>query len=135
MTQRACRKETFPGRSDVCTSMTRIYPNLLTVENTFFCMPADEIALGMQVRYPRTGTMGSVVRIEQIRGDVFAELDSTHLLYRTDQLIPADRAKPAIRQTKQENAKDVIRREMDYVSGNELQESLKNIDQSCEGGG
>ncbi|MFA5330910.1 MAG: DUF2098 domain-containing protein [Methanoregula sp.] len=98
-------------------------------------MHAEEIVLGKQVRYPRTGTMGSVVRIEQIRGDVFAELDSTHLLYRVDQLIPAERAKAAIRPTVQEDAKDVIRRELDYVSGNELQESLKNIDRSCEGGG
>ena len=43
----------------------------------------------MRVRYPRTGTTGTILRIEQIRGDVFAELDSTNLLYRVDNLIPA----------------------------------------------
>ena len=41
----------------------------------------------MNVRYPRTGTTGKVVRIEQTDRDTFAELDTTHLLYRTDQLI------------------------------------------------
>ena len=40
-------------------------------------MLADEIALGMRVRYPRTGTTGAVVRIEQIGGNRFAELDCT----------------------------------------------------------
>ncbi|WP_292370581.1 DUF2098 domain-containing protein [Methanoregula sp. UBA64] len=97
-------------------------------------MAADEISLGMRVRYPRTGTTGSVVRIEQVSGNRFAELDSTHLLYRIDLLIPAEEAhreKPAIH----EDAKEIIRRERDYAAGLELQESLKNIDQSCEGGG
>ena len=30
-------------------------------------MNADEIAVGMQVRYPRTGTAGTVTRIEQMK--------------------------------------------------------------------
>jgi len=97
-------------------------------------MEADEVTLGMRVRYPRTGTTGSFVKIEQVSGNRFAELDSTHLLYRIDLLIPAEeahRAKPTIH----EDAKDVIRREREYAEGTELQESLKNIDQSCEGGG
>lgn len=97
-------------------------------------MPADEIALGMRVRYPRTGTTGSVIRLEQIKGSRFAELDSTHLLYRIDQLIPAEnsqRATPSVH----EDAMDVIRREREFAAGGEYQEALKNIDQSCEGGG
>jgi Uncharacterized protein conserved in archaea len=97
-------------------------------------MAADEIALGMRVRYPRTGTTGSVVRIEQVSGNRFAELDSTHLLYRIDLLIPAEESHHA-KSTFQEDAKDIIRREREYAAGIELQESLKNIDQSCEGGG
>ncbi len=95
---------------------------------------ADEISLGMRVRYPRTGTTGSVVRIEQVSGNRFAELDSTHLLYRVDLLIPTEeirRVGPVVR----EEAKDIIRREREYAAGQEFQESLKNIDQSCEGGG
>ncbi len=42
---------------------------------------------GMRVRYPRTGTAGTVVRVEEIRGNEFAEIDTTGLLYRTDQLV------------------------------------------------
>lgn len=97
-------------------------------------MLAEEIALGMKVRYPRTGTTGKILRIEQVRGDTFAELDSTSLLYRIDQLIPASAAE---RKTTAviEDAKKVIERERAFAAGSELQEAIKNIDQSCEGGG
>ncbi|MFY9749026.1 MAG: DUF2098 domain-containing protein [Methanoregula sp.] len=98
-------------------------------------MLADEIALGMRVRYPRTGTTGAVVRIEQIGGNRFAELDCTHLLYLTDLLIPAGQAKQAATATQEEDAKEIIRREREFAAGSGLQEALKNIDQSCEGGG
>ncbi|MFA6364295.1 DUF2098 domain-containing protein [Methanoregula sp.] len=97
-------------------------------------MLTEEIALGMRVRYPRTGTTGAVVRIEQVAGNQFAELDSTHLLYRTDQLIPAEQTNRSAT-TITEDAKEVIRREREFAGGSELQEALKNIDQSCEGGG
>jgi hypothetical protein len=97
-------------------------------------MLAEEIALGMRVRYPRTGTTGAVVRLEQVRGNRFAELDSTHLLYRTDQLMPAEHVKDSVTPIT-EDAKEVIRREREFAGGTELQEALKNIDQSCEGGG
>ncbi|MDO9036509.1 MAG: DUF2098 domain-containing protein [Methanoregula sp.] len=97
-------------------------------------MLPEEIVKGMRVRYPRTGTSGTILRIEHIRGEVFAELDSTNLLYRIDQLIPAsgsDKTTVAIR----EDAKKVIERELAFAAGNEMAEALKNIDQSCEGGG
>jgi hypothetical protein len=97
-------------------------------------MLTEEIALGMRVRYPRTGTTGAVVRIEQVRGSRFAELDSTHLLYRTDQLIPAEHIKNSVTAIT-EDAKEVIRREREFAGGTGLQDALKNIDQSCEGGG
>ncbi|HVP96560.1 DUF2098 domain-containing protein [Methanoregula sp.] len=97
-------------------------------------MPADEITLGMRVRYPRTGTTGAVVSIQQVAGNRFAELDSTHLLYRTDLLIPAEQARHSATTVK-EDAKEIIRREREFAAGSELQEALKNIDQSCEGGG
>jgi hypothetical protein len=58
-------------------------------EYSFSGMLPEEVVQGMRVRYPRTGTTGTILRIEHLRGDVFAELDSTHLLYRVDQLIPA----------------------------------------------
>ena len=97
-------------------------------------MLPEEIVEGMRVRYPRTGTSGTILRIEQIRGDVFAELDNTNLLYRIDQLIPASGSDKAT-VTISEDAKIVIERELAFAAGNEMAEALKNIDQSCEGGG
>lgn len=97
-------------------------------------MLAEEIEVGTRVRYPRTGTTGTILRIESQGGSVFAELDSTHLLYRVDQLIPAtSTAKTAT--TIIEDAKTVIAREREFAAGSGLQEAMKNIDQSCEGGG
>lgn len=97
-------------------------------------MLAEEIALGMRARYPRTGTTGKILRIEQIGGDTFAELDSTNLLYRIDKLIPATGAEKT-RKALVEDAKNTITQEREYAAGSGLQEALKNIDQSCEGGG
>jgi hypothetical protein len=97
-------------------------------------MLPEEVVQGMRVRYPRTGTTGTILRIEQIRGDFFAEIDSTNLLYRVDQLIPAsgsDKTTVII----SEDAKKTIERERAFAAGNEMTEALKNIDQSCEGGG
>jgi hypothetical protein len=97
-------------------------------------MLPEEVVQGMRVRYPRTGTTGTILRIEQIRGDFFADIDSTNLLYRVDQLIPAsgsDKTTVII----SEDAKKTIERERAFAAGNEMTEALKNIDQSCEGGG
>jgi hypothetical protein len=97
-------------------------------------MSAEERSLGARVRYPKTGTTGKILHIEQIRGDTFAELDSTHLLYRIDQLTPITGTEKNV-STVVEDAKKVIAREREFAAGSELQEALKNIDQSCEGGG
>ena len=97
-------------------------------------MLAEEMVPGMRVRYPRTGTAGKVLRVEEIRGATFAELDSTNLLYRIDQLIPAT-ATNKTSTTIREDAKNIITREREYAAGSEFQDALKNIDQSCEGGG
>jgi len=97
-------------------------------------MLAEEIALGIRVRYPRTGTSGKIINIEHVRGETFAELDSTNLLYRIDQLVlvsGTEKTATAII----EDAKKVIEREREFAAGREFQEALKNIDQSCEGGG
>jgi len=106
----------------------------ITGHSSFTFMLAEEIALGMRVRYPRTGTTGKILHIEQVRGDTFAELDTTNLLYRIDQLIPATGTVKTTT-TIIEDAKEVIARERKFASGSELQDALKNIDQSCEGGG
>jgi len=98
-------------------------------------MHADAIVPGMRVRYPQTGTTGTVGRIDVIRGKTFAELDSTHLLYAIEQLIPAEAADTARQAAAVEDAKKIIEKERAFAAGSELTEALKNIDQSCEGGG
>ena len=98
-------------------------------------MHADAIVPGMRVRYPQTGTTGTVCRIETFRGKVFAELDSTHLLYSIDRLIPAESPAEKARQATVADAKKIIEQEREFAAGSELTEALKNIDQSCEGGG
>ncbi|MCJ7794510.1 MAG: DUF2098 domain-containing protein [Methanoregulaceae archaeon] len=97
-------------------------------------MNADKAVVGMQVRYPRTGTTGTIQRIETVRGNAFAELDSTHLLYRIDQLIPAGSAEK-VKKSTVEDAKKLIEQEREYASSTEFLEALKGTDQSCEGGG
>jgi len=97
-------------------------------------MNADEAVVGMQVRYPRTGTTGTIQRIETVRGNAFAELDSTHLLYRIDQLIQAGSAEK-VKKSTVEDAKKLIEQEREYASSTEFLEALKGTDQSCEGGG
>jgi hypothetical protein len=97
-------------------------------------MLAEELTLGMLVRYPRTGTTGTILRIEQVRGEVFAELDRTNLLYRIDTLIPASGPEKSTKAII-DDAKNVIEREKEFASGRELQDAWKATDQSCEGGG
>jgi hypothetical protein len=97
-------------------------------------MTADEIALGTRVRYPKTGTTGKILHLEQIRGETFAELDSTHLLYRIDQLTPITGPEKTV-STIVEDARKVIEQEREFAAGSGLQDALKNVDQSCEGGG
>jgi hypothetical protein len=101
---------------------------------SFNNMLEEEISLGMRVRYPRTGTTGKILRTKQVKGVTFAELDSTNLLYRIDQLIPATTTQKTVA-TIVEDAKKVVAREREFAAGSDLQEALKNIDQSCEGGG
>ncbi|HVP93937.1 MAG TPA: DUF2098 domain-containing protein [Methanoregulaceae archaeon] len=98
-------------------------------------MLVDEMVVGMRVRYPGTGTTGNVVRIENEQGDVFAELDSTHLLYRIDQLVPVESTGEKKYEKRKEDIKKTLEEERKFVSGQEFQEAVKNLDQSCEGGG
>jgi len=97
-------------------------------------MLAEEITPGMRVRYPRTGTTGIILRIEEVRGEVYAELDSTNLLYRIDHLIPATGPEKSVKAIS-DDARKVIESEKEYASGRDLQDAWKATDQSCEGGG
>ena len=98
-------------------------------------MSVEDLAIGMKVRYPRTGTTGIILRIETMKGTNFAELDSTGLLYQIDQLIPVVGSEKKSISPNEEDAKKIIAREREFAAGTGFQETLKNIDQSCEGGG
>jgi hypothetical protein len=96
-------------------------------------MNAEELAIGMQVRYSRTGTTGKVIRIEELQGRQFAELDTTGLLYRVDQLNPAGASRQK-EEKKVEGDLDRVRSEREFLETG-FQEALSHTDQSCEGGG
>ncbi|MCK8518753.1 DUF2098 domain-containing protein [Methanoculleus sp. 7T] len=96
-------------------------------------MSTDDVAVGAVVRYPRTGTTGKVLRVEVIDGRQYAELDSTGLYYRVDELIGADRTAGKV-EREDRSLEDYLEKRK------ELKEQLeevweKGIDQSCEGGG
>jgi hypothetical protein len=95
-------------------------------------MQAGEIAVGMNVRYPRTGTTGKVVRIEQVDRDTFAELDTTHLLYRTDQLISFE--PKAVKEVKK-GGEDLEQVAKEREATRSIQAEWLSADELCDGGG
>ena len=100
-------------------------------------MNTDDVAVGAVVRYPRTGTTGKVLQVEEIDGRQYAELDSTGLYYRLDELVSVDRVDRTVEKVErspESYLRDFIKEE------EELQQQLKDVwekgvDQSCEGGG
>jgi hypothetical protein len=94
-------------------------------------MDASDIAVGMCVRYPRTGTTGNVESVETVGDQVFATLDSTHLRYRVDQLIPAGAAREKKQKTR-EDIRKVIEEEREHAAA--LHE-VGMSDEMCDGGG
>lgn len=97
-------------------------------------MHAEEVEVGMRVRYPRTGTTGRVVALGTEKGELFAELDNTHLLYRVDQLVPARDSGDRSRTTGDDRM-ERVKKEREFFSDAGFQEAISHIDQSCEGGG
>ena len=83
----------------------------------------------MRVRYPKTGTTGTVMNLEQIKGNLFAELDIQIFSTALTSSIPAEHVEKASK-TIVEDVKTVIEREREFAAGKELQEAWKNIDQS-----
>ena len=96
-------------------------------------MSTDDVAVGAVVRYPRTGTTGKVMRIEEIGGRRYAEIDSTGLYYRVDELISADKTTGKV-EREERSLEEYLKEHR------ELQEQLEEVweagtDRSCEGGG
>lgn len=95
-------------------------------------MDATEVAVGIAVRYPRTGTAGKVAGIEVIEGETFATLDTTGLLYRVDTLEPAAHLEEHHAE-KREDIDDLLRKKTEF--GKDIRDAWQNIDNACEGGG
>ncbi|HJJ89991.1 MAG TPA: DUF2098 domain-containing protein [Methanocorpusculum sp.] len=84
------------------------------------------------MRYSKTGTVGKIVTLIEENGFTFAELDSTGLYYRVDQLTAICEGPPI--KIKESDFKKDIKEERERFR--EMNESAwKNTDQSCEGGG
>ncbi len=93
----------------------------------------DTIQPGETVRYSRTGTSGVVVTIENRDGVFFAELDSTGLFYRMDQLVLAQIINhPKISPT--DDSIEQIRKERDFSNQSDLNVP-DNLDGACSGAG
>jgi hypothetical protein len=97
----------------------------------FAIMDASEIAVGMCVRYPRTGTTGKVESLETIEDQIFATLDSTHLLYRVDQLVPAGTVEEK-KKAMHEDVRKIIEEERELAS---TMHEVGRSDEMCDGGG
>jgi hypothetical protein len=95
-------------------------------------MQKGEVAVGMNVRYPRTGTTGKVVRIEQTERDTFAELDTTHLLYRTDQLIAFE---PKAEKEEKKGGGELEQVAKEREEARSIQSAWLSADELCDGGG
>ncbi|MDD1723735.1 MAG: DUF2098 domain-containing protein [Methanospirillum sp.] len=92
------------------------------------------IDIGSYARYPKTGTVGTVVRFHEQIGETFAELDSTGLLYRLDQLIPATREEKRVSERTGEDLKILVR-ERESLLGSEYDDAVTQQDGACHGGG
>ncbi len=97
-------------------------------------MNVDEVAVGIPVRYPRTGTSGTVIALEEIDGLQYAEPDGTHLFYRVDQLVPVGGVGAVERRRGEErNIETFLEEEKEFAE--KLKDAWVTTDQSCEGGG
>lgn len=92
------------------------------------------VDIGSPVRYPRTGTTGTVVRIEERSGYSFAELDSTGMLYRTDLLVPAILIEKVNRTEDLAEELKQVEKERSDPRDQSFQE-LPNLDSACNGAG
>jgi len=92
--------------------------------------------IGDLVRYARTGTVGEIVEITEEDGTMFAELNSTNLLYRLDTLTPISAAAPS--NMKQDPDDQERRREIEEKirkAAAELQDRTTELDSACAGAG
>lgn len=92
------------------------------------------IDIGTYARYPKTGTVGTVIRFQEQRGETFAELDSTGLFYRIDQLIPASAEEKPTAKKESEDLKKIMK-ERESIESTVYGEAVFQQDGACHGGG
>ena len=94
------------------------------------------IDLGTYARYPKTGTIGTVIGFQEQNGQTFAELDSTGLLYRIDLLTVASKEEKASaeRTTRADDIKKVLK-ERESLGDTAYAEAVFQQDGACHGGG
>ena len=93
------------------------------------------IDLGTYARYPKTGTVGTVIGFQEQNGQTFAELDSTGLLYRIDLLTVASKEEKATSErTRADDIKKVLK-ERESIGDTAYTEAVFQQDGACHGGG
>lgn len=92
------------------------------------------IDVGTAVRYPRTGTVGTITRIEERNGSSFAQLDTTGMLYRTDLLVPAVIEEKTAGSTDREELLRQVEDERSRPRDLSFEET-PNLDGACNGAG
>ena len=97
-------------------------------------MSQEILEAGAVVRYPRTGTSGTITRLVDKSGKRFAELDSTGLLYRVDLLIPAESVHKNEREIDRGEQLARLERERSQVE-QEAMEEPPSLDGACAGAG
>jgi hypothetical protein len=93
--------------------------------------------IGDLVRYAKTGTVGEIVEITEQNGTMFAELNSTNLLYRLDTLTPISAA-TLIHNTRDPDDQD-MRREIEKAiakaADDAFHDTTTELDSACAGAG
>ena len=97
-------------------------------------MITDDVAVGAIARYPRTGTTGKILRVEEIDGRQYAELDSTGLYYRVDELVTVDHVTTEKEERRERSIEEYLEETMEFQRQRE-EVWEKDLDQTCEGGG
>jgi len=93
--------------------------------------------VGDFVRYTRTGTVGEIIEITEEDEVMFAELDSTHLLYRVDTLtlISTSTHTHIKKDPNDQDIKREIEAEIERNANNALHDTTVELDSACAGAG
>lgn len=96
-----------------------------------------ELHVGDLVRYTRTGTVGEIILITEEDGVMFAELDSTNLLYRVDTLtiVSLNAPPPTKKDPSDQDLKRKIEDEIEKNADNAFHDTTLELDSACAGAG